>query len=452
MKLTLPYGKTGIEAVLPEGHEIHVMRNGLHAGVHAGVRVGRQEDPAEQTPWEIVRASMEHPYGGCRLTELAAGKRNIVLIASDHTRPVPSRIIVPQMLAEIREGNPEAQVTILIATGCHRETTREELTGKFGEEIVANETIAVHDCEDQENLVCIGTLPSGGSLEISRIATQADLLVAEGFIEPHFFAGFSGGRKSVLPGIASRACVHYNHNSGFMDDPHARMGILDENPIHRDMAYAAQCAKLAYIVNVVLDGEGRVAASFAGSCEEAHRAGAEFVRRQTGCVAQPADIVITTNNGYPLDQNIYQMVKGMCTAEAVCRDGGVIIAVGECADGVGGDGFFCTFRDCTDVTELLRQFRETPPEETVTDQWQSHIFARILEKHTVILVSGVEEETVRALHMIPAKTVEEAVDRAISMTGLKHCDITVIPEGISTIVLKEDQKEREDLPGKEMTL
>jgi len=149
----------------------------------------------------LVKAAMEDPIGTPKLRELAKDKQKIVIIASDHTRPVPSKIIIPFMLEEIRAGNPDADITILIATGCHRGTTKEELINKFGKEIVANEKIYIHDCDENEKLINIGTLPSGGECEINTIAYHADLLVAEGFIEPHFFAGFSGGRKSVLPGI-----------------------------------------------------------------------------------------------------------------------------------------------------------------------------------------------------------------------------------------------------------
>ncbi len=149
----------------------------------------------------LVKKALENPIGSVKLSELAKGKKNIVIIASDHTRPVPSRIIMPLMLEEIRRGNPDADITILIATGCHRGTTKEELISKFGEDIVEKENIYIHDCDEKEKLVNIGTLPSGGVCEINSIAMEADLLVAEGFIEPHFFAGFSGGRKSAFPAL-----------------------------------------------------------------------------------------------------------------------------------------------------------------------------------------------------------------------------------------------------------
>ena len=149
-----------------------------------------------------MQEALEHPIGTPRLCDMAIDKKKVVVISSDHTRPVPSRIIMPLILKEIRRGNPDADITILISTGLHRETTREELESKFGPEITEHETIIVHDCDDTDNMVYLGKLPSGGNMYINRLAVEADLLVAEGFIEPHFFAGFSGGRKSVLPGVA----------------------------------------------------------------------------------------------------------------------------------------------------------------------------------------------------------------------------------------------------------
>ena len=186
---------------------------------------------------ELLENAIANPVSSLPLSRLSLGKKRIVIIASDHTRPVPSKLIIPLMLREIRRGNPGAEITILIATGCHRSTTKDELISKFGEEIVEREKIVIHNCDDSENMVHIGTLPSGGALEINRIAAEADLLVSEGFIEPHFFAGFSGGRKSVLPGIASRKTVLANHCSEFIANPNARTGILKNNPIHEDMLW-----------------------------------------------------------------------------------------------------------------------------------------------------------------------------------------------------------------------
>ena len=338
------------------------------------------------------------------------------------------------MLEAVRRGNPQAEITILIATGCHRGTTKAELIEKFGPEIVENERIRIHDCAADGDMVTIGTLPSGGDLRINRIAAEADLLISEGFIEPHFFAGFSGGRKSVLPGIASRETVYWNHNAEFIGSPFARTGILAGNPIHEDMIYAARRAKLAFICNVVINAKHKVVGAFAGDCEEAHIRGAEFLKELCLSEKVPADIVITSNNGYPLDQNIYQSVKGMTAAEATCSDGGVIIMVAACNDGHGGESFMQTMTQTLSAEQILAQIQATEKKDTVPDQWESQILARILSKFHVVLVSEADPELVKAMKMHPARELPQALEIAEKLLG-KQGAVTVIPEGISTIVI-----------------
>ncbi len=246
---------------------------------------------------------------------------------------------MPIILRRIRNVNPEIDVKIIVATGFHRPSTREELIYKMGEEIVDNEDIVMHISTDDKSMCKVGILPSGGDLYINKLAYEAELLIAEGFIEPHFFAGFSGGRKSVLPGIASAKTIMYNHCSDFIDSDNSRTGKLNNNPIHEDMVYAAKVAKLAFILNVVIDKDKKIIASFAGDVEKAHTKGCRFVTALSKVNSIKSDIVVTTNGGYPLDQNIYQSVKGMTAAEATCKDGGVIIMIAACNDGHGGQSF-----------------------------------------------------------------------------------------------------------------
>ena len=384
---------------------------------------------------ELVRRAMAEPIASPRLSELARDKKKVVIIASDHTRPVPSKLIIPPMLAEIRDGNPDADITILIATGCHRGTTKDELVAKFGDEIVRNEKIYIHDCDERDMLVNIGTLPSGGECEINRLAAEADLLVSEGFIEPHFFAGFSGGRKSVLPGVAGRKTVLANHCSEFIDHPRARTGILDGNPIHCDMLWAAKTAKLAYVVNVVLDSEKKVIYAVAGDCEAAHKRGTDFLLSLCGAKAVESDIVITTNGGYPLDQNMYQAVKGMTAAEATVRRGGVIIMLAESGDGIGGDHFYHQLADEPDISKTMAQFLSRGRDATVPDQWQTQILLRILGHAKVIYVSKMPDEIVEQMHMLPAHSLAEAIEKAKQIVG-DGARIAAIPDGVSVMVVK----------------
>lgn len=420
----LPYGKEKLDLHVEDAHLAGVLLSELHSYV----------PPKGES--ELVQEALEHPIGSPRLCEMMEGKKTVTIISSDHTRPVPSKVIMPLLLKEIRKGNPEAEITILISTGLHRSTTKEELIGKFGEEIVNRERIVIHDCDDEENMVYIGRLPSGGRIRLNRLATECDLLVAEGFIEPHFFAGFSGGRKSVLPGVASRETVMYNHNSGFIDSPYARTGIVDKNPIHTDMLYAARAARLDFIINVVVDAEHKVIKAVAGDCDLAHREGREFLNSMCRVDAIPADIVVSTNGGYPLDQNIYQSVKGMTAAEATVKKDGVIIMVSKADDGHGGKVFYETFRDEKDLNRMMQTFLDRKPEQTIPDQWQSQIFARLLLKARVIFVSEAPDDIVEDLHMIPAHSLEEAMEKAKALLAKEDYRITVIPDGVSVIVVE----------------
>ncbi len=382
----------------------------------------------------LVRAALASPVESPLLSELAKGKQKVVLIASDHTRPVPSRIIVPFMLREIRKGNPEAEITILIATGCHRSTTKEELVSKFGEEIVKNEKIVIHDCDDEEMLVELGTLPSGGKCIVNRLAVEADLLVAEGFIEPHFFAGFSGGRKSVLPGVAGRKTVLANHCAEFIAHPKARTGVLEGNPIHTDMLWAAEQAGLAFIVNVVLDGEKNAIFATAGHPVHAHKAGTDFLASLCQVKAEQTDVVISTNGGYPLDQNLYQAVKGMTAAESAVKEGGVIIMLAKSDDGIGGEHFYQQLSRGKAPAEIIEEFLARDRESTEPDQWQSQIFARVLARARVIYLSDLPDETVRAMNMTPAHSIPEALSLAEDFLGKKDYTLTLIPDGVAVMV------------------
>ncbi|MDR2940073.1 MAG: nickel-dependent lactate racemase [Clostridiales bacterium] len=421
-RIKFPYGATMLEYDIPENRFQAELVSKMH------------HYKAGNTPQELVRAALENPIGTPKLSVMAEGKKNVVLIASDHTRPVPSKIIVPQMLAEIRKGSPDAEITIIISTGCHRETTEQELLNKFGKEIMDNEKIIVHDCDNSE-FVYLGKLPSGGNIILNKIVTEADLLVSEGFIEPHFFAGFSGGRKSVLPGIANRETVIYNHNAEFISHPSSRAGILEGNPIHTDMLYAARVAKLAFICNVVINSNKEAIFAVAGDVDLAHAVGRQFLASNCQVDKKLADIVITTNGGYPLDQNIYQAVKGMTAAEATVKEGGVIIMLARSDDGHGAEEFYKTFSEEKDLVRMMQAFLNTPKEKTRVDQWQSQIFARVLKHARVIYVSEAPDEVVKNLHMSPAKSIEEAVNKAEEMLGNKSATITAIPDGVAVMVI-----------------
>lgn len=424
-QFSIPFGKEKVTFSLPDEQIAGVLLSHAH------------EYKAPKSEAELVADALANPIGTPKLSELAKGKKTCTIISSDHTRPVPSHVIMPQLLAELRKGNPDIDITILIATGMHRPTTHEEMAAKYGADIADHEKFVIHDSRRDDDMVSIGTLPSGGECLINKVAAHTDLLVAEGFIEPHFFAGMSGGRKSVLPGIASKVTVLANHCSEFIDSPYARTGILEGNPIHKDMLYAAQAANLAFICNVVIDADKKVIAAFAGDREKAHYAGVDFEMKLAGVKPVPADIVITTNGGYPLDQNIYQSVKGMTAAEATCKEGGIIIDVSACSDGHGGEDFYNTLKNATDVQKAMDEILARGRNETVFDQWESQILLRMLLKYTIIMVTKAPKQMIEDMHMRYADSIADALAMAKEIAaskGIQNPTFTVIPDGVSVIV------------------
>lgn len=422
MKVRLPYHKTFLGVNIPDENFL-------------GILTSKADEYKQSLPQdEIVRNALSNPIGSPTLEELVKGKKEVLIITSDHTRPVPSKITMPILLDTIRRANPNIDIKIMIATGFHRPTTKEEMINKFGEEIVKKETIINHMAFDNDQLEYVGLLPSGGRLYLNKMVCKSELVISEGFIEPHFFAGFSGGRKSILPGVAGATSVMENHCAKFIASPYARTGNLENNPIHKDMLFAAKAANLAFILNVVIDKDKKIINAFSGDSILAHEEGCKFVKQLSSVKAKPADIVISTNGGYPLDQNLYQSVKGMTAAEATCCENGVIIMVAACNDGHGGESFYNNMKSAKSPREILDRLAKVSPEDTAPDQWEFQILSRILDKHTVIFVTDMcDPKMIEDCHMIHAYTVEDAIKQALKLKG-NNAKITVIPDGVSVIV------------------
>lgn len=412
--------------------DLHVEEENLEAVINAKTD---SYDPGKSET-ELVEEALAKPIGTPRLRELAKGKQKVTLVTSDHTRAVPSKLTLPILLREIREGNPDADITILIATGLHRPTTEAEQRRMFGDAIVDHEKIVVNEAFKDEDFAYVRSLPSGAELWVNKVALDCDLLITEGFIEPHFFAGFSGGRKSILPGICNAATVNENHSYKAISSPYSTTGVLAHNPIHEDMVCAARAVNVQFILNVALNGEKKVIAAFAGDLEEAHATGVSFVRKLAQCPSVTGDIVITSNGGYPLDQNLYQSPKAVATAEACCADGGVIIMCASCFDGMGGTHFEKLIVRGT-VDEIDEYLSRIPPKETIPEQWCAQIYSRILKKHRIILVTTyLDHELVRKANMIPASSPDEALAMAYEMMG-KDARVVVIPDGVAVLAVKE---------------
>lgn len=412
--------------------DLHVEEENLKAILTAKMHGFHAEKSQEQ----LVLDALEHPVGSPRLRTLAEGKRKIVIVTSDHTRAVPSKITLPLLLKEIRSGNPDADITILIATGLHRPTTEEEQRRMFGDVIVDHEKIAINNAFDPKQFVELCVLPSGAVFQVNRLAAECDLLVTEGFVEPHFFAGFSGGRKSILPGICSERTVNENHSYKAVSHPRSNSGMLKDNPIHADMLCAAKAVNVQFIFNVALDGEKKIVAAWAGDLEKAHEAGVAFIRQWSQCPVVTGDIVITSNGGYPLDQNLYQSPKAMATAEACAGEDGVIIMCCSCCDGMGGAHFGQLIQRGT-PDEIDRYLSSIPPEKTIPEQWCTQVCVRVLRKHPVILVTTfLSHDEVRKANMIPASTPDEALEIAYRLKS-KQASVVVIPDGVSVLTVKE---------------
>lgn len=419
--ISIPYSTSALD--------IHIDEENLKAVLEAGVH----GDKLQQSEEELVQEALAHPIGSKKLSELAVGNKKVVIVTSDHTRAVPSKITLPLELREIRRGNPDAEITILIATGLHRATTQEEQRRMFGDAIVDHERIVVNDAYAADDFVNMGRLPSGAVFYVNKLAAECDLLICEGFIEPHFFAGFSGGRKSILPGICSEETVKINHSYQAVASPYARAGILEKNPIHEDMLDAAHKVKVQFILNVALDGKKRVIAAWAGDLEKAHEQGVRFVREEARCPCVTGDIVVTGNGGYPLDQNLYQSSKAVSTAELCAGENGIIILCCSCTDGMGG-AYFSKLIQMGTPEEIDTYLAGLPVEETIPEQWNLQVYVRVLRKHKVILVTeGLEAEMIERCNMIPARTPDEALEIAYGMKG-RDAKVVVIPDGVSVLV------------------
>jgi len=422
MKFLLPYDRTKVPVEIDDQN--------LMAPLVSKVECYK----SDKSQPELVEQALDNVIASPKLENLVRDKKNIVIISSDHTRPVPSKIITPILLRRIRSAEPAADIKILVATGFHRPSTHEELVDKYGQEIVDHEQIVMHVSTDDAAMKKVGTLPSGGECIVNRVAAEADLVLSQGFIEPHLFAGFSGGRKSVLPGISSYKTIMANHCSEFINSPKARPGILEGNPIHKDMVFAAHAAGLKFIVNVVLNGAREIIACFAGAVEEAHEQGCRFLASLATVDKVQSDITVVTNGGYPVDQNIYQAVKGLTSAEASNKEGGAIVMIAGLADGTGGKGFYNNLAECKTPKEFLDRVAQVDRRHTVADQWESQVLARILNKHHVIMVSDlIKPEIITNMHMEYARTPEEGLRRAFEVQG-SNAKVAVIPDGLAVIV------------------
>lgn len=413
MMLRFPFGRGSLKLDIPRANLVSVV-----------------EPRFMEAAWdeEEVRRAVDHPIGSVRVKDAIKKPAKAVIIVSDITRPAPNPLMVPPVLEALREAGLKTEsIEILVASGLHRPASREELEELLGKDVVREVKVVNHNAEDEEQMSKIGKTTFGTDVTLNKMVGEADFVIATGLIEPHFFAGYSGGRKSILPGVASRKSVFQNHSFQMIGHPKARYGILKGNPIHEDAMEAAKMIRRNFMLNVVLNKERKVVKAFAGDFVKAYEAGVGFLEGMVR-VSTPrkADIVITTNGGYPLDRNLYQAVKGMATGELVVRRGGVIVILAECIDCIEHESFYQIMEEAKNPTEVLEIIKKEKP---VIDQWEAQVLARILKKAQVIVVSkGVKDELIEDMLMTPASTPEEALALALRKVG-NAAKIVAIPEG-----------------------
>ncbi|GCE11145.1 nickel-dependent lactate racemase [Tengunoibacter tsumagoiensis] len=411
MLVSIPYGSTTRVISVPEDAVV------FHS----------QPVPPLADERHAFQLALREPIASAALASRVRAQDRVAIVISDITRPTPNERIVPWLLEELAHV-PRSQIVILNGTGSHRANTRAELIQMLGEEIVDTVEIVNHDAFARQTLSYQGQTPAGVPVWVNRRYVESDFTIVTGFIEPHFFAGFSGGPKGILPGLAGIETIQALHSAALIGDSHATWALLENNPVQQNIREAVSLCPPDFLVNVTLDQERHITNIFAGDYLAAHARGCEAVAKlSTRAVEAPFDIVITSNNGYPLDQNLYQTVKGMTAAAQIVRPGGAIVAVAECRDGLPEHGNF----------KALLQMRPTPaallemitaPAFRMNDQWQVQKQALVQLQADVYLHSSLTDDVVRAAQLLPATDLSATLEQLFQKYG-PHARIAVLPEG-----------------------
>jgi nickel-dependent lactate racemase len=417
MRVKLAYGRTGLWVELPDSN-VTVLEPVYIPGL-ADERAA-------------LERALRQPLGTPPLAELVRPGDTVAIVFSDLTRPTPNDRLLPPLLAELGRV-PCERITLIDGLGLHRPNTGPELRHMLGHAIVDRYRVVQHDAWDRAALVSCGRTRFGREVWVNRAYAEASVRILTGFIEPHFFAGFSGGPKAVLPGVAGGDLIMGNHSGQMLDHPNATWGVTEGNPVWEEMLEAALLTQPTFLLNVTLNRERAITGVYAGEMQAAHRAGTEAVRQTAmRAVDEPFDIVITSNSGYPLDLNLYQAVKGMAAAARVVREGGSIVIAAECWDGLPEHGGYKDILRMADspkaLLELLRQ-----PDFNRVDGWQAVIQARVQCQADVYVYSDhLSDEQILGALLRPSHKIEETVAELLERYGPK-ARIGVLPEGPQTI-------------------
>jgi nickel-dependent lactate racemase len=417
VRVRLDYGAEGLDVDLP-GERTTII------------------EPMARPAVADARATLLHairsPLGQAPLRELVSAGQKVAISVCDITRAQPRKETIEALFEEMPQVDPK-DVTILIATGTHRTNTDQELERMLGREILGRYRVINHNSRERSTLSRVGVTSTGVEVYLNREWLGADVRITTGFVEPHFFAGFSGGPKMVAPGLAGLDTVMTLHDARHIGHPKATWGITEGNPIHDDVREIARMVTVHFAVDVTLNREQKITAAFAGDIVAEHRAACAYAKdtamRQ---VPSPFDVVVTTNSGYPLDQNLYQAVKGMSAAAKIVKPGGTIIAAAECRDGLPSHGSYgAVLASAANPEALLAMI--CAPGYSVPDQWQVQVQAQIQTKAKVLVkTTGLGPGEIRAAHFTPIDDVSEAVRASLDRAG-QGSTLCVLPQGPQTI-------------------
>lgn len=414
MQVRLAFGKSGLDIELPDGPSWHM----LHS----------RKETALADPSVALAEALDHPIGTPGLAELARGKSTAAIAVCDITRPAPNSVTLPPLLQRLHQaGIAPDDVTIHIATGLHRPATSGEIETILGSSIASRYRVLNHYAKDAASHVNLGTTRSGTPVYIDKNFLAADLHITLGFIEPHLMAGFSGGRKLIVPGLAAQETIKVLHSPRFMRQRSASEGSIDENPLHAELLEIAAMARHDFMLDVVLTRSREIAGVFAGDAIRAHGAGVNFVRNSTlETLPDLVDAVITTGAGYPLDLTFYQTIKGITAAQHIVKPGGKILVFGECAEGLGACEFAAQLARFSTYEEFLGRIDGAPVE---VDQWQLEKLAMVgCRVETLFYVPGISANAVGGLSDCIFDNPESAL-QALLRNLPENAKIGVIPEG-----------------------
>lgn len=416
MRVNLAYGQGQLPVEMPEG-------------LTTVIEPSRTPGLADERG--ALRQALDKPIGCLPLWDWIKPSDRICIVFTDITRATPNERLIPWLLEYLADV-PREQVTLLNALGTHRPNTTAELERLLTPEVVRRYRVVNHEPENPGALAQVGVTSDGAPALLNRHLVEADVRIVTGFIEPHFFAGFSGGPKGIMPGVAGLKTVMSNHGEKMIGSPKSAFGITVGNPIWEEMRDIALRVGPSFLVNVTLNEQRQITGVFAGELLEAHRAGLEFVRRSAmQKVKAPFDVVVTTNSGYPLDLNLYQGVKGMSAAARIVEEGGTIILACECREGVPANSHLDKLlRSASSPAEILTML--ATPGFVRPEQWQAQIQALIQRRAEVLVYSSLPEDVIRAAHLIPCRDISAAVNERLQKRG-PGARVAVLPQGPLTI-------------------